>query len=250
MTFQEPFLGSFLYWAISTLKIWCRCPGIWSIKDYFGSTEAIFAVWVLDLPNYWPQIRHLAFSGKPKIPGKAVRFVPQSERPPNPFYKNALALAIGSVKLESMKYITDIHALNLPCSLGTSGDWHTSAIQWQNLHVLESDKSPFGDWGIEVNSAVSVPENPDNALPIANHVRALLDMIEQGRFTVAQGMNGDYLDDDSFSEVIFEKVSLLKSYPNWHDIDCFMARECRMAWVRFKKDACSNAQKGKTVVTG
>ena len=29
-----------------------------------------------------------------------------------------------------MKYISGINALNLPCSLDTCGDWHTSALQW------------------------------------------------------------------------------------------------------------------------
>jgi len=34
-----------------------------------------------------------------------------------------------------MKYITGIHALNLPCSLDTCGDWHSlkmmALMQWQ-----------------------------------------------------------------------------------------------------------------------
>ena len=137
--------------------------------------------------------------------------------------------------LEHMKYITDIHALNLPCSLGTTGDWHTSALQWKTLHIEESDNSPFGNWGIEIDSEVSIPENPDCTLPVANHLRALLDMIEQGRFSLAQGMNGNFIDDDTFNDEIFEKVSLLKDYPNWCDIDSFMEREYKMAWVNFKR---------------
>lgn len=45
-----------------------------------------------------------------------------------------------------MKYISCIHDLNLPCSLETCGDWHTSALQWVDLHMRESDNSIFGNY--------------------------------------------------------------------------------------------------------
>ena len=48
-----------------------------------------------------------------------------------------------------MKYITGQFALNLPCSLGTCGDWNTSAMNLANLRFSESDGSIFGDYGIE-----------------------------------------------------------------------------------------------------
>ena len=50
-----------------------------------------------------------------------------------------------------MKYISLIHALNIPCHLETCGDWHASSIQWENPHILESDHSLWGDYGIEEN---------------------------------------------------------------------------------------------------
>lgn len=38
-----------------------------------------------------------------------------------------------------MKYITGIHALNLPCRLdGTSGDWHGADLKWDNIDICES----------------------------------------------------------------------------------------------------------------
>ena len=135
-----------------------------------------------------------------------------------------------------MKYITDMHALNLPCSLGTVGDWHASGIQWTNLHIQESDDSPFGDWGIEA-AICPIPENPNNKLPIANHIRALLDMIEKKRFSLAQGMRMDFIGDESFNDIVFEKVLLLRNSPNWPEIDNFMEHEYLMDWVRFRRDA-------------
>ncbi len=47
-----------------------------------------------------------------------------------------------------MLYITGIHALNIEDSLETCGDWHTSALQLQDLHLKESTGSTFGNWGI------------------------------------------------------------------------------------------------------
>ena len=48
-----------------------------------------------------------------------------------------------------MKYITGVHALNLPCSLLTCGDWHSPSLQWERLRFSESNDSVFGDYGIE-----------------------------------------------------------------------------------------------------
>lgn len=56
-----------------------------------------------------------------------------------------------------MKYISGVQALNLPCSLDTCGDWHTSALQWQVLNYKDTEQSILGDWGIE--SCSCVPEH-------------------------------------------------------------------------------------------
>ena len=88
-----------------------------------------------------------------------------------------------------MKYITGIHALNLPCSLPTFGDWHRYGIQWKNLTIRDTEKSIFGDYGIEEYS--KVPEHP-GTFKVANHIRALLDMLAEGQFGYAQGMRKDF----------------------------------------------------------
>ena len=48
-----------------------------------------------------------------------------------------------------MQYLSGIHALNLQCSLDTSGDWHQSAFRWKDLDWRESDGSLWGDYGID-----------------------------------------------------------------------------------------------------
>ena len=131
-----------------------------------------------------------------------------------------------------MLYITGIHALNLPCSLLTCGDWHCSSIQWARPTLRESKESIFGEYGIELN--VTIPEH-DAAYAAANHIRALLDLMELGKFSVAQGMNKDFICNDSYNDEIFNKVSLMRELPGWHEIDRFMGKEYWSKWLDFKK---------------
>ena len=106
-----------------------------------------------------------------------------------------------------MKYITGIHALNLPCNLLTCGDWHCSALRWKNITVRDTENSFFKEYGIEHGKRI--PEH-DGTYAVANHIRALLDLLEMGKFSVAQGMNNDFICNDDYNEEIFEKVTRLK----------------------------------------
>ena len=83
-----------------------------------------------------------------------------------------------------MRYLSGIHALNLNCSLDTCGDWHQSALRWEELDWRESDGSVWGDYGIEENS--HIPKHP-GTYKTANHIRALLDLLADGNTALAQG---------------------------------------------------------------
>ena len=131
-----------------------------------------------------------------------------------------------------MRYITGVHALNLPCSLETCGDWHCSALQWEKPNIRESEHSFFGDYGIEQD--VTIPEHAET-YAAANHIRALLDLLELGKFSVAQGMNRDFICNDRYTEEIFDKVYSMKSLPGWHEIDRFMGREYYGKWLNYKR---------------
>ena len=142
-----------------------------------------------------------------------------------------------------MQYITGIHALNLPCSLMTCGDWHCSSIQWRRPNLRESKQSIFGDYGIELN--VTIPEH-EGTYAVANHIRALLDLLELGKFSVAQGMNNDFICNDDYNDEIFSKVSLMTDSPKWNEIDRFMGKEYTLKWLDYKKaaglyDSCGGA---------
>lgn len=130
-----------------------------------------------------------------------------------------------------MLYITGIHALNLPCSLETCGDWHASAIQWKRPNMRESDGSLFGEYGIE--TCTSVPENPGTFF-VANTLRALLDLIEDGKFSIAQGAREDFICNEKYTDEFMRYVMCLKGRVPWEPLNDFMCREYKMDWVRFK----------------
>lgn len=84
-----------------------------------------------------------------------------------------------------MKYITGLQALNLTCSLDTTGDWHQPCLDWSHLSLWDTDTAFYKDYGIEENS--HVPEHPGEIFKVANHIRALLDMLYAKDFGNAGG---------------------------------------------------------------
>lgn len=137
-----------------------------------------------------------------------------------------------------MRYITGIHALNLPCELETCGDWHQAAIQWKQPYTKESSESIFGDYG--VNTGIRIPEH-SQTFAVANHIRALLDLLEDGKFSLAQGMRKDFICTDKYNEEIFDQVFRLRNSDRWPQIDAFMGKEYCRNWTIYKK----NREKGR-----
>jgi hypothetical protein len=114
----------------------------------------------------------------------------------------------------------------------TGGDWHRSALQWDKPRTRESNESIYSEYGIEYCS--SVPENK-GTFAVANHIRALLDLLELENYSLAQGMNKDYIGNDGYTNEIFDKVSLMKALPHWTTIDSFMGREYYGKWLDYKE---------------
>ena len=48
---------------------------------------------------------------------------------------------------------------------------------------------------------------------VANHIRALLDLLELGNFGLAQGMNKDFIGNDDYADEVFDKVAMMKTLP-------------------------------------
>ena len=127
-----------------------------------------------------------------------------------------------------MKYISGIHALNLPCSLDTTGDWHASSINWDNPVIRESSCSFFGRFGIEK----AITEHY-GVIFIANHIRAILDSMAEGNLVMPQGMKNGFICNDNYTGLIFQKVLEMRVLDHWEQIKQFMTREYRVQWVLF-----------------
>lgn len=132
-----------------------------------------------------------------------------------------------------MMYITGLHALNITCSLDTCGDWHQSALKWNALQYKDSDEMFFKSWGIEEGKII--PEHT-GVYNVANHIRALLDLLQMGNYAAAQGMKNDYICNDKYTMLIFEKVMKMRLLSNWKEIDRLMGKEYKMEWVNYKKE--------------
>ena len=137
-----------------------------------------------------------------------------------------------------MRYITGTYALNLPCALGTPGDWHFGAIDWLRVPFAESSESVYGDWGISVQDVPGV-----GRVPVADHLRATLDLIAAGKFSSAQGMREYFIADERFTQTIFEKVIRLRDarVDLWPAIDDFMGHEYLCDWLDFKERVYATA---------
>ncbi len=131
-----------------------------------------------------------------------------------------------------MKYITGLHALNLNCSLLTCGDWHQSALRWKNITFAESDDMFFKEYGIEYPH--KIPHHK-STFYVANHIRALLDLLELENYILAQGMRDDYICNEAYTLEIFDKVYRMRDLKNWEAIDKFMGSEYYMAWLNYKR---------------
>ena len=164
-----------------------------------------------------------------RYPGRGHRFESCSIRQIDYFRRGNPGVVQGSKK---MRYVSGIHALNLNCSLETTGDWHQSALRWKDVTFRDTENSVFGDYGIEYDK--EIPEH-EGKFAIANHLRALLDLLEEGKFTVVEGMKDDYICTDKYDREFFQKVVLLKNSVLWHKIDAIMANEFMMKWKKFKE---------------
>ena len=112
-----------------------------------------------------------------------------------------------------MQYITGLYALNIPCKLNTSGDWHRGSLDWDNPTTKESTNSIFGDWGLE----------PYRDTYKANHLRAILDIMEDGeKLPLIDNFHSDFISSSEYDEIFKEKVSLLKDVPHWREVECLM----------------------------
>lgn len=132
-----------------------------------------------------------------------------------------------------MNYISGYYALNTPCSLDTTGDWHQSSLPWDKVQLSDSKNSPLGDWGIERNVYVYPLHGRYN---VANHIRACLDFLVNDNYSHASGMRNDYIANEKYNNMIFEQVYKLKKIKTpfqWQKISKTMEKDYKLDWLHF-----------------
>lgn len=132
-----------------------------------------------------------------------------------------------------MLYVTGIYGLNIENSKETCGDWHTSALDWSRVVMLESEGSLWGNWGIE--SGKRIPEHK-GIYNVADDMRSVLDLMGVfGRLRFLKGFKEDFFCTDKYNKEFFDKVFMLKDRENWSDISELMKQEFRQEWLNYMK---------------
>jgi len=134
-------------------------------------------------------------------------------------------------KLSEERYISGIHALNLPAPEGTSGDWHFINAFFRNSETSETvilagkgeeidTNYIFGSYGIYMcNEALKCRglKAQSETSYAANHFRAILDRLYRvliyGRYPgYIQGNSEEFLDTEEEKRILLEKAEMMFPY--------------------------------------
>jgi hypothetical protein len=139
-----------------------------------------------------------------------------------------------------MKYITGVFALNINDNLETCGDWHTSALDWSNITLVDSETTKFRDYGIEKNK--EIPEHTEK-YNVANTLRAVLDLMIDKKTRFLKGFRNDFFCTDLYNKEFFSKVIQLKDLDNWNDINNLMKHEFMYEWDNYINNKSADTAK-------
>lgn len=71
---------------------------------------------------------------------------------------------------------------------------------------------------------------------VANHIRAILDLLAENNFGLAQGMRRDFIVTDIYDTEIFNKVFELRTQKSWDQINMFMMKEYGRKWIKWMQN--------------
>ena len=163
------------------------------------------------------------------IPLRTLQDWEQERRTPPEYVITMIISLIQQDENLPVQYISGVFALNIPCKSSTCGDWHASALKWDKAKEQNSE-SIFGKFGIEYNKYIP---QLDRCANVANHIRACLDLIAEGRFACVQGMREDFICNERYTPIIMQQVWKLRIQDNWDEINRFMMKEYKSQWLRF-----------------
>ncbi|WEV72927.1 hypothetical protein [Bifidobacterium sp. ESL0790] len=99
--------------------------------------------------------------------------------------------------------------------------------------TLDTATSPFGSWDVHEGEVPGM-----GRMPLAGHVRACLDLVEQGMYGAAQGTRDQFLDNPATTDAFMRQVwKLRRRRGQWPAIDWFMGHEYYGQWLDFKDRA-------------
>ena len=135
-----------------------------------------------------------------------------------------------------MKYLTGMHALNVPCPSKTCGDWHQSAYKWETLTMGETEGSILGDYGIFLSDKVPDGNGGYRKMYVADTIRALFDLIIKNDYANAQGMREDFICNEDYTPEVFSIADKFKGTPYWEYVDYALTREYELEWLNHKNN--------------
>ncbi len=134
-----------------------------------------------------------------------------------------------------MKYVTMIPAFGVPCDRNSCGKWNLRKEDFTNedkFTTRESDESPLGEYGIELNKLV--PYREYCTWPVADHVRAYCDMVYECKFEELKGLFHECIADLECRKDIFMLIYGKMRTVGWFDsINKFMSDEFGNAWSSY-----------------
>lgn len=131
-----------------------------------------------------------------------------------------------------MQYVTGYLAFGIPCELPTPGKWNITKSEYLDdklFKLVNSEDSPFGDYGIEKNKLV--PHREFCLFNVANHVRAYVDMIYAGEFDKLKDLFFECINNAKAREDIFMLVyGKLRKLACYREVNEFMCEEFGNSW--------------------
>lgn len=132
-----------------------------------------------------------------------------------------------------MKYLSGIHALNVPCEEYGNMDWHRGSLDWskeyllENNKLLESEKSILKEW--QINREIQIVGFQDK-VKVASIVRAICDMILNKEFTYIEGVKNYLCLEKQQVEDICYKIK--EVYNEDEEIEEYMGYNFTIFWMK------------------
>ena len=102
----------------------------------------------------------------------------------------------------------------------------------RGLDVSGTETAFFKDYGVETDKEVARLAGTRN---VANHLRAVLDLLHEGKFKDLAGLKREIIANDQLTAELFNKVLELHTQNVWNQVSWFIGCEYGLQWLEFLK---------------